>query len=81
MTAEKLKSLKTARTNYLRAMGLPISSVTQFDSQIDTLQNELLSKPAHGWAPDQGRNVHCICGAEFSYATNLNRHIDTKNGK
>lgn len=28
---------------------------------------------------DHGRNVHCVCGAEYSLTSNLMRHIDREN--
>lgn len=38
-------------------------------------------RPAHDVAPNRGRNVHCVCGAEYSLATNLRRHIERENGQ
>ena len=35
----------------------------------------------HAIARDKGRNVHCICGAEYSLYTNLNAHIKRENDK
>lgn len=37
-----------------------------------------LAAETHAVAPDRGRNVHCTCGAEYSLAANLRRHIDAK---
>ena len=36
---------------------------------------------AHAIDRDHGRNVHCICGAEYSLYVNLNRHIAVENAK
>lgn len=33
----------------------------------------------HRIAPDTGRNVRCICGAEYSEARNAARHVDREN--
>jgi hypothetical protein len=33
----------------------------------------------HAPAPDRGRNVHCVCGAEFSHARSLMAHVTVEN--
>lgn len=38
-----------------------------------------LTAEAHRVAPDAGRNVQCTCGAEYSLAVNLRRHIAREN--
>jgi hypothetical protein len=36
--------------------------------------------PAHAVGADLGRNVHCVCGAEFSRADSLIMHINGNTG-
>lgn len=36
---------------------------------------------SHAIAPDAGMNVRCICGAEYSLATNAARHVERENAE
>lgn len=33
----------------------------------------------HRVSPNHGRNVHCVCGDEYSLMTNLMKHIEREN--
>lgn len=49
--------------------------------QIITHEFEVIGEDeesGHAIAPDAGRNVRCICGAEYSLTVNLIRHISQR---